>query len=91
MSRSIWMRCEGSSRLRLLELDAWRVVESQHIVSTRKLVDSDEEQTVLEDLIEKVKPPAPVGDSFTGLHYLLMTPKKTACCSCRAPLPISPP
>jgi hypothetical protein len=74
MSRSIWMRCEGSSRLRLLEVDAWRVVESQHIVSTRKLVDSDEEQKVLEDLIEKVKPPAPSGDLFAGLHYLLMTP-----------------
>ena len=64
MSRSIWTRCEGSSRLRAIEADAWRVVESQHIVSTRKLVDSDAEQAVLEELIDRVKPPMPVGDGF---------------------------
>ncbi len=74
MSRSIWMRCEGSSKFRAIDVDAWRVVESQHIVSTRKLTDSDAEQAVLEELIDRVKPPAPEGDAFAGLHYLLMTP-----------------
>ncbi len=74
MSRSIWTQCEGSSRVRALELTAWRVVESQHITSTRKLVDSDAEQALLEELIERVKPPAPTGRAFAHLHYLFMTP-----------------
>ncbi len=74
MSRSIWTRCEGSSRFRAIDADAWRVVESQHIVSTRKLVDSDAEQAVLEELIDRVKPPMPAGEGFSGLHYLLSAP-----------------
>jgi hypothetical protein len=74
MSRSIWTRCAGSSEVRGLTLDAWRVVESQYVVSTRKLVDSDEEQRLLEELIDGVKPPMPEGPEFRGLHYLLFTP-----------------
>jgi len=71
MSSSIWTQCAGESRLRRLRLDAWRVVEAQHQVSTRKLVDSDAEQQLLEELIDSAKPPytAPA-----GLHYLLSTP-----------------
>ncbi len=66
----------GALRARVvpLTLDARRVVESQHVVSTRKLVDSDAEQRLLEELIDGVKPPVPVGDEFRGLHYLLSTP-----------------
>lgn len=60
-------------RPRALELAAHRVVESQHVVATRKLVDSDEEQRLLEELIDKVKPPVPAGPEFRGLHYLLFT------------------
>jgi hypothetical protein len=46
-------------------------VEAQHQVSTRKLVDSAEEQALLEELIDGVKPP----DRTDGkLHYLLFTP-----------------
>jgi hypothetical protein len=46
-------------------------VESQHQLSTRKLVDSAEEQTLLEELIDRVKPP----DLTAGrIHYLLFTP-----------------
>ena len=74
MSRSIWMQCAGSSRVRPSALDAWRVVESQYVVSTRKLVDSDDEQRLLEELIDRVKPPMPEGAEFRGLHYLLFTP-----------------
>ena len=47
------------------------MVESQHLFATRKLVDSDEEQSLLEELIEDVKPPA---GAPPGLHYLLFTP-----------------
>lgn len=53
---------------------AWRVVEAQHIVSTRKLVDSDEEQRVLEELVDRAKPPAAWNPELDRLHYLLATP-----------------
>ncbi len=51
MSSSIWTRCAGDSELRSLRLSPWRVVEAQHQLSTRKLVDSAEEQILLEELI----------------------------------------
>src|SRR5688572_19809747 len=71
MSSSIWTQCAVDSELRPLRLAPWRVVESQHQVSTRKLVDSAAEQELLEDLIESVKP----ADFTRGrLHYLLFTP-----------------
>jgi hypothetical protein len=54
-----------------LQVDAVRVVESQHQVSTRKLVDSDVEQQILEELIDSAKPPERTRGS---LHYLLFTP-----------------
>jgi hypothetical protein len=44
------------------------------VTSTRKLVDSDDEQQVLEGLIDTAKPPWPTGRRFVGLHYLLATP-----------------
>jgi hypothetical protein len=71
MSSSIWTRCAGDSERRPLRLAPWRVVESQHEVSTRKLVDSADEQALLEELVERVKPP-PVGSARQ--HYLLTTP-----------------
>jgi hypothetical protein len=71
MSSSIWTRCAGASELRPLRLSPWRAVEAQHHVSTRKLVDSIEEQILLEELIERAKPPAVANDR---LHYLLSTP-----------------
>ncbi len=70
MSSSIWTQCAGRTRVRSLAGDAWRVVEPQHLVATRKLVDSDAEQQVLEELIESTKPPLPAG----RLHFLLTTP-----------------
>jgi hypothetical protein len=50
------------------------VVEAQHRNATRRLVDSDSEQELLESLIDRVKPPMPTGPEFEGLHYLLLTP-----------------
>ena len=71
MSSGIWTRCAGASEIRPLRLAPWRVVEAQHQVSTRKLVDTAEEQALLEDLIEQVKP----RDVTAGrVHYLLATP-----------------
>lgn len=71
MSSNIWTRCAGDSELRALRLVPWRVVEAQHQVSTRKLVDSAEEQDLLERLLDQAKPP----DLTHGAaHYLLATP-----------------
>jgi RES domain len=73
MSPSIWTRCAGRSELRRLTGRFRRVVEAQFRNSTRKLVDSDEEQTVLEELLDqRAKLPVPAG--FERLHYLLYTP-----------------
>jgi hypothetical protein len=71
MSSSIWTRCAGDSEIRALRLSPWRAVEAQHQLSTRKLVDSAEEQQLLEVLIDRVKPPDRSGGR---LHYLLATP-----------------
>jgi hypothetical protein len=71
MSSDIWTQCAGRSEVRPLKLTPWRVVESQHQVSTRKLVDTLEEQALLEELIDSAKP----RDTTNGrLHYLLSTP-----------------
>lgn len=50
----------------------WRLVEAQHVVSTLKLVDTLEEQELLERLLEELKPPVP--PECRHLHYLLSTP-----------------
>ena len=71
MSSSIWTRCAGDSELRPLRLTSRRVVEAQHQVATRKLVDSADEQALLEELIERAKPPDATGGRQ---HYLLFTP-----------------
>jgi RES domain-containing protein len=73
MSQSIWTRCAGPSEARRLTGRFRRVVEAQFRNSTRKLVDSDDEQRVLEELLDaRAKLPVPAG--FEGLHYLLYTP-----------------
>tara|TARA_R110002096_G_scaffold214083_5_gene401763 strand:- start:675 stop:1466 length:792 start_codon:yes stop_codon:yes gene_type:complete len=50
----------------------WRVVESQEQVATLDLVETLEEQALLEKLLERSKPPLP--DGCLGLDYLLATP-----------------
>lgn len=74
MSLDIWTPCAAGSEppFRRMNFGAFRVVESQHVIATRKLVDSDEEQALLEQLIDGVKPPVPQG--MKRLHYLLSTP-----------------
>ena len=71
MSKKIWEQCKGTDHLMSLSTNAWRVVEGQHIISTRKLVDSVEEQIILEEIIEENKPP--LKENSDGLHYLLTT------------------
>lgn len=72
MSSPIWTPEGLSSELRPYERGVWRLVEAQHAVSTRKLVDSNAEQETLEDLIEATKPAIP--SECRGFHYLLFSP-----------------
>ncbi len=51
---------------------AWRAVEAQHVVATMRLVDSLDEQAVLEAVLEGSKPRLP--DGAQPKHYLLITP-----------------
>ncbi|MEZ4455648.1 MAG: RES family NAD+ phosphorylase [Gemmatimonadales bacterium] len=53
-------------------LRLWRAVEAQQVVSTMLLVDTLDEQALLEQLIDTTKPPVP--PEASGLHYLLFTP-----------------
>ena len=68
----IWASCKGEQHVQALSGTLYRLVESQEQVATLHYVDTLEEQALLEDLLEQVKPahPTPVD----GLHYLLKTP-----------------
>ncbi len=50
----------------------WRMVEAQHRISTNRLAANAEDQALLEELVEEVKPKLP--PAARGLHYLLATP-----------------
>jgi len=54
------------------EMHAWRGVEAQHVVSTMRLVDTTDEQAVLEQLLEGSKPAPP--SMKARKHFLLYTP-----------------
>ncbi len=49
----------------------WRMVETQETSATLNVVDTMEEQALLEELLEGVKPPYRKGTE--GMHYLLKT------------------
>jgi RES domain len=68
----IWTPDALLSEARPFQRECWRLVEAQHRVSTLKLVDTLEEQDVLEKLIEETKPVIP--PECRQLHYLLSTP-----------------
>lgn len=72
MSSHTWTPDALWSERRRLSGICWRVVEAQHKVSTLKLVDTLEEQALLEGLIEETKTPVP--PECRHLHYLLSTP-----------------
>jgi hypothetical protein len=61
-----------ASEARPYRSKVWRMVEAQHRVSTMRLTDNLEDQQVLEDLIEEVKPAYP--SETASLHWLLKTP-----------------
>lgn len=66
---SIWYECHGLNHKKSLSLQPWRIVEAQHISSSRDLVDTKEEHDILEALIEQSKPKL-----THDKHYLISTP-----------------
>lgn len=74
MSRDIWTRCAPKFKFARYKGEPWRVVEAQHVIATRKLVDSDEEQELLEEVIDDAKPLRPYDRECANYHYLLWTP-----------------
>jgi len=72
MPSPIWTPGALSSEARVYKGRCWRLVEAQYRVSTLKLVDTLEEQTLLEELIEETKPALP--PECRHLDYLFSTP-----------------
>ncbi|MBR0566054.1 RES family NAD+ phosphorylase [Azoarcus sp. L1K30] len=72
MSFSTWTPRAVSSEARAWRGTAWRIVEAQHVASTMKIVDSRDEQDVLEALLEDGKPALP--RQAETLDYLLAAP-----------------
>ncbi|WP_231505781.1 RES family NAD+ phosphorylase [Guyparkeria halophila] len=68
----LWQECELAERLEPIGGVLTRIVESQEQVATTGLVDTLEEQSVLEEMLEATKPPPRPGSE--DLHYLLLTP-----------------
>lgn len=60
----------GAAAKRRSEL--WRGVEAQHLIATMRLVDTVEEQEVLERLLDSSKPALP--PEAKGRHFLVTTP-----------------
>ena len=73
MSSNIWTQCGARPNVPHHHGIAWRAVEDQHRIATRKLVDTNEEHELLEALIEGAKPRLPEGMP-PALDYLLFTP-----------------
>ena len=70
----VWELADGSKHIGAIECQPYRIVEDQSRNSTRKLVDTLEEQKLLEEMIEESKPPAPTKNKHGSLHWLLFTP-----------------
>ena len=69
---NIWTTLREEVTFSAIEGEAIRVVESQEQVATNSLVDSLAEQSLLEEMLERSKPPLPA--DAEGLHYLPATP-----------------
>lgn len=72
MSFNTWTPLAVSSEAHAWQGSVWRMVEAQHIASTMKVVDSKDEQDLLETLLEGSKPAQP--SAAEALDYLLATP-----------------
>jgi hypothetical protein len=68
----IWQACKGSQHIGYLHGELFRLVESQEQIATMSYVDTLQEQALLEEMLESVKPSFPEGSE--ACHYLLKTP-----------------
>ena len=64
MSSTTWTQAALASELRPWQGALWRAVEAQHRVATARLVDTLQEQALLEDLLESSSHPV---DAVAGL------------------------
>ena len=72
MDEDIWTQCHGIHYLTSYHGTVWRLVQTQEVIATRKLVDSLEEQAILEELIHSSI--SPHDDQYADFHPLLTTP-----------------
>lgn len=68
----IWQACKGSQHTGSLQGELFRLVESQQHVATMSYVDNLQEQALLEEMLESIKPSFP--EDSEAYHYLLKTP-----------------
>ncbi|GGC11546.1 hypothetical protein GCM10011494_32920 [Novosphingobium endophyticum] len=68
----MWTSTELESELITYVGRVWRVVEAQHRISTNRLATNLDDQFLLEQLAEEVKPQVP--ESARGLDFLLASP-----------------
>ncbi len=72
MDMDIWQATQAQQHITTISDDFYRIVESQQQIATTRIVDSLEEQAILEFLLETTKPP--LSEKPKQLHYLLSTP-----------------
>jgi hypothetical protein len=68
----MWTRIVDGFKSKRTALNLWRAVEAQHRVSTMVLVDTLNEQALLESILDGSKPP--LQTTPHKLHWLLFTP-----------------
>ena len=68
----MWTSIALASEHRSYAGEVWRVVEAQHRISTNRLAASAAEQSLLEDLVEEIKPRLP--KAAHHLDFLLAAP-----------------
>lgn len=72
----MWTPGALASEARDYRHDIWRVVETQYKTATLRLTDTLAEQTALERVLERTKPPIP--PECAGLNFLLAAPFRYA-------------
>ncbi len=72
MAATVWNPGWVQEHTQPLAMHAFRMVETQHIAATMRLVDTAAEQDLLEQMLDASKPPLPL--EAQGIHYLLAAP-----------------
>lgn len=72
MVKPLWENSTYQQTLTTIDVNAWRMIEAQEVTATRKLVNTYDEQVILEDLIETSKPT--LAQPIETYHPLLYTP-----------------